>query len=111
MLRRPLRSTLFPYTTLFRSDGLGEVDRAARAQRIEDGERALRDVGEWQERQLLIALARRREIVGETQLEDDVAMAQHGALRRPGGAGGVDEGGEGVGAGELDQRVPGAGLL
>src|SRR5438477_8000985 len=71
MLRRPLRSTLFPYTTLFRSDGLGEVDRAARAQRIEDGERALRDVGEGQERQLLIALARRREVVGEAQLEDE----------------------------------------
>ena len=92
-------------------DGLGEVDGAARAQRIEDGERALRDVGEGQERQLLIALARRREVVGEAQLEDDVAMAQHGALRRPGGAGGVDEDGEVVGAGDLDQRVPGAGML
>src|SRR5437762_8622854 len=26
MLRRPPRSTLFPYTTLFRSDGGGDVD-------------------------------------------------------------------------------------
>src|SRR5256885_7031165 len=26
MIRRPPRSTLFPYTTLFRSDGAGEVD-------------------------------------------------------------------------------------
>src|SRR5256885_8977764 len=27
MIRRPPRSTLFPYTTLFRSDGEGERDR------------------------------------------------------------------------------------
>src|SRR5690242_21180172 len=30
MLRRPPRSTLFPYTTLFRSDGLEFVERPAR---------------------------------------------------------------------------------
>src|SRR3712207_8715520 len=31
MIRRPPRSTLFPYTTLFRSDGKGStVDRSAR---------------------------------------------------------------------------------
>src|SRR5258708_15714906 len=29
MIRRPPRSTLFPYTTLFRSGGRGEVDRRA----------------------------------------------------------------------------------
>src|SRR3712207_8936086 len=29
MIRRPPRSTLFPYTTLFRSIGLGVTDRAA----------------------------------------------------------------------------------
>src|SRR2546430_15541756 len=27
MIRRPPRSTLFPYTTLFRSDGTGELNR------------------------------------------------------------------------------------
>src|SRR5256885_6839856 len=31
MIRRPPRSTLFPYTTLFRSDQLLEDDRRARA--------------------------------------------------------------------------------
>src|SRR5437016_10960750 len=31
MIRRPPRSTLFPYTTLFRSELLGEVDAAALA--------------------------------------------------------------------------------
>src|SRR3712207_8182983 len=29
MIRRPPRSTLFPYTTLFRSDDAGEDERAA----------------------------------------------------------------------------------
>src|SRR5258707_6650272 len=28
MIRRPPRSTLFPYTTLFRSNGAGEIERA-----------------------------------------------------------------------------------
>src|SRR2546427_1298998 len=30
MIRRPPRSTLFPYTTLFRSDGRDVIDRRAR---------------------------------------------------------------------------------
>src|SRR3712207_7452615 len=33
MIRRPPRSTLFPYTTLFRSDRLGEVHRVGEDQR------------------------------------------------------------------------------
>src|SRR5262245_52784889 len=41
MERRPPRCSLFPYTTLFRSDGLGGV-RAADARRAELGERAVR---------------------------------------------------------------------
>src|SRR3712207_7431033 len=41
MIRRPPRSTLFPYTTLFRSDGVGERcrqdgERGRREQRAED---------------------------------------------------------------------------
>src|SRR2546428_11859778 len=39
MIRRPPRSTLFPYTTLFRSPGLGKV---ARAQAPEGPTRLLR---------------------------------------------------------------------
>src|SRR5438034_2403704 len=34
MLRRPPRSTLFPYTTLFRSDGRGEGHRQHRRERF-----------------------------------------------------------------------------
>src|SRR3712207_9529413 len=51
MIRRPPRSTLFPYTTLFRSDGRQAVDEAClgRTQpyvlRGEDGEDAVDHVG------------------------------------------------------------------
>src|SRR3712207_8635934 len=48
MIRRPPRSTLFPYTTLFRSDGDGlleprRVDRVGRDQR--GGQRSLHVAG------------------------------------------------------------------
>src|SRR3712207_8228522 len=34
MIRRPPRSTLFPYTTLFRSEGFGAVAYPARANQV-----------------------------------------------------------------------------
>src|SRR3712207_7268675 len=36
MIRRPPRSTLFPYTTLFRSAGENEVDRAGVVKALRD---------------------------------------------------------------------------
>src|SRR5688572_31401539 len=45
MLRRPPRSTLFPYTTLFRSDGAGEsvqVPGPVARKRISEGGRLVR---------------------------------------------------------------------
>src|SRR2546430_12687930 len=37
MIRRPPRSTLFPYTTLFRSDDVGvQIDRAAVVNRVNE---------------------------------------------------------------------------
>src|SRR3712207_7210223 len=44
MIRRPPRSTLFPYTTLFRSDGLAEREDVPRPERRREraGERAER---------------------------------------------------------------------
>src|SRR3712207_7257065 len=36
MIRRPPRSTLFPYTALFRSEGVAEVGRRHRAAIVED---------------------------------------------------------------------------
>src|SRR3712207_8723766 len=49
MIRRPPRSTLFPYTTLFRSRG--GVTQADGAQRGERTDGASRDAGEPQEDQ------------------------------------------------------------
>src|SRR5687768_17926909 len=37
MIRRPPRSTLFPYTTLFRSHAVGRDDRAQRDQHVDAG--------------------------------------------------------------------------
>src|SRR3712207_7886137 len=39
MIRRPPRSTLFPYTPLFRSEGAGQL-RLAHARRAQEDERA-----------------------------------------------------------------------
>src|SRR3712207_8186693 len=39
MIRRPPRSTLFPYTTLFRSGVRGDGDEAGGRERAEDAER------------------------------------------------------------------------
>src|SRR5690349_23241359 len=39
MIRRPPRSTLFPYTTLFRSLGRGAAQHVGRAQRAVDPDR------------------------------------------------------------------------
>src|SRR5689334_24077946 len=43
MIRRPPRSTLFPYTTLFRSRGRGARDRARDGEDREAGDRDERD--------------------------------------------------------------------
>src|SRR2546422_4642457 len=40
MIRRPPSSTLFPYTTLFRSAGIGDVERKRLADRPGEAERA-----------------------------------------------------------------------
>src|SRR3712207_7215691 len=47
MIRRPPRSTLFPYTTLFRSQAPLQVEQGRAAQRLalEPRRRPLRDVG------------------------------------------------------------------
>src|SRR3712207_9094160 len=37
MIRRPPRSTLFPYTTLFRSNGDGELDKVEYVRKFEKG--------------------------------------------------------------------------
>src|SRR5216683_6844133 len=56
MIRRPPRSTLFPYTTLFRSDGrAGGIRRVSRAQRRrEDDHRSEEHTSELQSRSDLV---------------------------------------------------------
>src|SRR5688572_32740605 len=46
MIRRPPRSTLFPYTTLFRSRGVSEAAVAVQSQRAV-GRAADKDRGQW----------------------------------------------------------------
>src|SRR2546430_11599201 len=65
MIRRPPRSTLFPYTTLFRSRGLGQV--------VADRPRGLllpRPVGG--------GLGLPRQVVGDEQPRDDDGHDHHG---------------------------------
>src|SRR5215467_1775782 len=61
-------------------DALREVHGGAGVERIEDAEGPLGHVRERQKGELLIARAGLREEVGEADLEEDVAVAQHGAL-------------------------------
>src|SRR3712207_8261390 len=48
MIRRPPRSTLFPYTTLFRSNGRGETCEHARYHRAEALEEAVASHVSWE---------------------------------------------------------------
>ena len=92
-------------------DALGEVDGGAGPQRVEHREGPLGDVAERQERQLLVAFAKRGDEVRVVELEEDVAVAQHRPLGGAGGAGRVDEDGEIFGLRDLDHPVEGAGML
>src|SRR5689334_6436895 len=62
MIRRPPRSTLFPYTTLFRSRYLGEVAHAVAA---------IKDYGDRPRKDLygrLVDVAKKKTAVADTQL-------------------------------------------
>src|SRR5476651_2844098 len=56
MIRRPPRSTLFPYTTLFRSDCVDDLDRADDERDHQDGlaQRSEEHTSELQSRQYLV---------------------------------------------------------
>src|SRR5438034_4729784 len=83
MIRRPPRSTLFPYTTLFRSPpelaALLEIDRALRRDRLIEAlvERRLRELGAKVDHAAVRAL----------EVADDVVQRR----RRPGGRSREDE--------------------
>src|SRR5438309_9000420 len=57
MIRRPLRSTLFPYTTLFRSSKLGAVSRRHDYRRSRDSVVKRAHLSRWRGR---LRLAQRR---------------------------------------------------
>src|SRR5207253_10740716 len=56
MIRRPPRSTLFPYTTLFRSDDAGSCTYAQLAERVDRAANALRALGTGREQRIAIAM-------------------------------------------------------
>src|SRR5437764_10948560 len=65
MIPRPPRSTLFPYTTLFRSDVLGLVGRQERGDRGDVGRRQLLDL--LDPRLLRLGLRRDRGATGRSE--------------------------------------------
>src|SRR2546425_11132680 len=67
MIRRPPRSTLFPYTTLFRScRGIVADDVADRSSHLAHGHRPYP-----------VGIVRRRRLLKETRLVDAVGVALH----------------------------------
>src|SRR2546427_3063045 len=65
MIRRPPRSTLFPYTTLFRSDGRGRREPPGRPSRWRLGVRALA-------KQCFASKARSEEHTSELQSQSNI---------------------------------------
>src|SRR3712207_93103 len=81
MIRRPPRSTLFPYTTLFRSEITGVRERRGRARIFVDGEFwAEIDAGVAAERGLREGLALGLEELDEARVAGERALAMSRAL-------------------------------
>ena len=92
-------------------DALREVHGRARVEGIEDAERALGDVSEGQERQLLIPFARLGDEIGIAELEQNVAVTEHGPLGGTRGARRVHQDGQILGLRDLDEGIEGAGMV
>src|SRR5256885_1258980 len=87
MIRRPPRSTLFPYTTLFRSHSLGEGSRGLSAVRRDRHRPARLHEDDRRETQYARVEARQHRAVLRQGLEDVVRRyrARAGAAARKGG--------------------------
>ena len=94
-----------------RVDAFGEVDGRAGAERVEYADRTLGDVAERQEGELLIPFMKLGDVVGVVDLEQDVAVAQHGPLGRSGRPRGVHQDRQIVGPGDLDHSIERAGVF
>src|SRR3712207_2430628 len=69
MIRRPPRSTLFPYTTLFRSEDVAEAQRRARTAQVEWAARPLAERRAVLLRYHDLVLERQEQILDNTQVE------------------------------------------
>src|SRR5437588_6239395 len=85
MIRRPPRSTLFPYTTLFRSDraqpraGLAAAGTTAASARSRRGERSEEHTSELQSHSDLVCrllLEKKKKKIGETTTSKNIQTIQ-----------------------------------
>ncbi len=86
------------------------VDHRAGAQRAIDRAEALRDVAQRQPAQQFVCRAGGQHVVDHFDQVQHVSMAEHHALRRSGGSGGVDQDRSVVRLGLLDLAFPAPGL-
>src|SRR2546427_3768133 len=90
MIRRPPRSTLFPYTTLFRSNDRPDLDRAATGHRNPRGDgNRLVEIGRIDQEvaaQLLLGLRERTVGHHPLALAHPDGRGRRGGLERSGGA-------------------------
>src|SRR6202521_2154543 len=90
MIRRPPRSTLFPYTTLFRSEAAGHEERALALRRVDPQQpgaqpRSEEHTSELQSPQNLVCrlLLEKKQIVAQRAVRQDVAVPLATAATAP----------------------------
>src|SRR6266496_4922745 len=69
MIRRPPRSTLFPYTTLFRSDLLIQIQKVVTARRLKQAQLTCSSLASWRSEEHTSELQSRRDLVCRLLLE------------------------------------------
>src|SRR3712207_8853808 len=82
MIRRPPRSTLFPYTTLFRSRGGCDGAPAVWEHRAQGGGRSEEHTSELQSRQYLVCrlLLEKKKLILKTYFDHSLACLAHANL-------------------------------
>src|SRR5438477_8245838 len=84
MIRRPPRSTLFPYTTLFRSVDLDELEMSLQgALRLRQLEVDRRQLEQWLAREVAV---RTRDLEERTTVAEEIALSALAAARDWAGA-------------------------
>src|SRR2546425_9443953 len=80
MIRRPPRSTLFPYTTLFRSLAVGQPEWRRRARDRRDALRAIREID-----RLVEVVGENADDLAEAERDDGEGVAVQAQHREPQG--------------------------